>query len=304
VTFSAGLLTASLHCQPLTRPFSLLCCAGLLVFLDHDPFADQASLSRGVVQPFHEGQLAPMRGLLPKFLWRHSKADVKDELVIPRQADITLAIELGAEDRAAYRDAWARGSRQITKHMRDLVRKQRVWHEDPHTAGRVYQGPKGISQSGVMMSVLLALRQSCCHSLVAKDAGTVLGGQLLSAEHIAQQLVGQAEAAVERAKDQQEQASAEAALSHVLGRVEALKVIASPVGGEADAGAGEESETCTVCLEPFEWPVVTGCCHIFCRECVHEVIASKRAGGGLCPICRSIIRPKHLMEVWRTKPSP
>jgi len=67
---------------------------GLLVFLDHDPFADQTILNKAVVKPFFDGEDGYLRGFLPRFLWRHSKKDVAQELDIPPQKVLTLSINL------------------------------------------------------------------------------------------------------------------------------------------------------------------------------------------------------------------
>lgn len=173
---------------------------GLLVFLDHDPFADHNSLQRCVVKPYEMGEVFQMRGLLPKFLWRHEKKDVAHELEIPQQKNNTITIELSEDDRKDYHQAWQRGQRQVHRHLRELIRRKQAWDNDPHTAGRPYKGPKGVSTSGVVMSVMTALRQMCCHSLVAKDA-SVLGGQLLSADTIGAQLMAAAQAKVQRAQE-------------------------------------------------------------------------------------------------------
>jgi len=243
--------------------------------------------------------------------------------------DLTLSVSLNPEDRKSYRDIYRKGKRRIESHMRELVRRKRTWENDPHTAGRPYTGPKGISTGGVVMSVTSALRTTCCHALVAKDAGIVLGGKLLGVESITQQLISQAEANVASAKRSSAKDLARANLNHVLSRVESLQGIADTVGvrkateGQCGAtGEGEEAENCTVCLEAYdwplclsliltliltltligcleayEWPVVTGCCHIFCRECVNDVMSSKSASRGLCPICRARIKPAELMEM-------
>jgi len=47
-------------------------------------------------------------------------------------------------------------------------------------------------------------------------------------------------------------------------------------------GAGEE--VCCVCLEAIQDAVITGCKHLFCEECVRNLMSS---GHSKCPLCRS-----------------
>ena len=177
---SYSMLTMACHC-PASDPDSAEFC---LVSLQ-----DSTLLNKQIVQPFFEGDMAWIRGLLPKFLWRHSKKDVAHELEIPAQQDVTLNVTLSSADRKAYSDAYRAGKRQIERHMRELVRRKSEFDNDPHTAGRKYTGPAGIHTGGVVSGVMSGLRQICCHSLVAKDAGAVLGGNLRCADSVAAQLL-------------------------------------------------------------------------------------------------------------------
>ncbi|XP_054022731.1 helicase-like transcription factor [Dryobates pubescens] len=54
-------------------------------------------------------------------------------------------------------------------------------------------------------------------------------------------------------------------------------------------------EECAVCLESLTLPVITRCAHVFCKPCIFEVIRSEQPNAK-CPLCRSELRAKHLVE--------
>jgi SWI/SNF-related matrix-associated actin-dependent regulator of chromatin subfamily A3 len=59
------------------------------------------------------------------------------------------------------------------------------------------------------------------------------------------------------------------------------------------------NEKCCICFsEPADDPVSTPCCHVFCRECIEEVIDrnnSPSAAPTECPLCRAGISKKSLV---------
>ncbi|KAI0089494.1 SNF2 family N-terminal domain-containing protein [Irpex rosettiformis] len=61
-----------------------------------------------------------------------------------------------------------------------------------------------------------------------------------------------------------------------------------------DAPASEDDNVvCSICLDNYEDPVVTTCCHVFCRNCIVKVIESFQPTEGddtsrpRCPVCRA-----------------
>ena len=59
---------------------------GLMVFLDSDPFADRRALIQCLTGPYEgrkPGSFFDMAGFLSRFMWRHSKAHVEDQIRLP-----------------------------------------------------------------------------------------------------------------------------------------------------------------------------------------------------------------------------
>ena len=68
-------------------------------------------------------------------------------------------------------------------------------------------------------------------------------------------------------------------------------------GGGAAGGGGGEGAECVVCLDVYEDPVLTPCCHRFCRGCILGVIGTLSAA--MCPVCRIPVRKEELITVPR-----
>jgi len=54
----------------------------------------------------------------------------------------------------------------------------------------------------------------------------------------------------------------------------------------------ESQEECSVCLDQLSSPVVTACKHVFCGECIGQVIQTQ----GKCPLCRAALTQASLVE--------
>lgn len=55
---------------------------------------------------------------------------------------------------------------------------------------------------------------------------------------------------------------------------------------------------CAICLDPLLDPVITTCSHIFCKPCINAVIVQDK---DICPLCRSSISPRGLIEMPKEK---
>ncbi|XP_072263993.1 helicase-like transcription factor isoform X2 [Pyxicephalus adspersus] len=54
-------------------------------------------------------------------------------------------------------------------------------------------------------------------------------------------------------------------------------------------------EECSICLDSLNMPVITRCAHVFCKECICQVIYRKQPNAK-CPMCRGEVRLEHLLE--------
>jgi SNF2 family DNA or RNA helicase len=65
-----------------------------------------------------------------------------------------------------------------------------------------------------------------------------------------------------------------------------------------------KSGVCPICSEPHTAPRKTKCGHIFCRDCIENVIETERTEGSdtlNCPVCNKVHKLKEIMARQRTK---
>ena len=55
----------------------------------------------------------------------------------------------------------------------------------------------------------------------------------------------------------------------------------------------KELPPCTVCLEEIIDPIITNCCHVFCRGCITHIVQTLKN----CPICRKPLAEGDIMQV-------
>lgn len=59
--------------------------------------------------------------------------------------------------------------------------------------------------------------------------------------------------------------------------------------------ASGSDEECSVCLDSVQLPVITHCAHVYCRDCIAQVISNQQEQAR-CPLCRGQIRSSELVE--------
>ena len=65
-----------------------------------------------------------------------------------------------------------------------------------------------------------------------------------------------------------------------------------------------ESQTCSICLDTLEQPVMVGCTHVFCGTCLMDCIRLRRANANvpvMCPTCRTPIQLDKLVAIVKEK---
>ena len=55
-------------------------------------------------------------------------------------------------------------------------------------------------------------------------------------------------------------------------------------------------EECSVCLDSLVEPVITRCAHVFCQQCIMDVITSETSAPN-CPLCRAPVNENDLIKV-------
>ncbi|XP_066266289.1 helicase-like transcription factor [Branchiostoma lanceolatum] len=126
------------------------------------------------------------------------------------------------------------------------------------TVGRYFREGSVLTHYADVLAVLLRLRQLCCHpSLVAQAL----------------------------------QSLTDAVGSGTSG--ELREKLVSVLTAVLSSGGDEE---CCVCLDSLRLPVITHCAHVFCRECICNVIRNERPNAH-CPLCRGDIAAEQLVEV-------
>ena len=53
-------------------------------------------------------------------------------------------------------------------------------------------------------------------------------------------------------------------------------------------------DNCIICLSEFENPIITGCGHYFCKECITN---SVKFGSKNCPMCRKPLKNEEIYHV-------
>ena len=132
---------------------------GLLVFLDHDPFASESILRLQVLQPFNmqsQHGKRRMRGFLASIMWRHAKKHVQDQLNLPKLSKETCIIELGGMERTFYNALHRRTQNQIVNEL----------HNNPW---------RRLAMNKEIMALITELRQACSHPQIVRRAEGFLG---------------------------------------------------------------------------------------------------------------------------------
>ncbi len=55
-------------------------------------------------------------------------------------------------------------------------------------------------------------------------------------------------------------------------------------------------EECSVCLDSLVEPVITRCAHVFCQQCIMDVMTSDNLAPR-CPLCRAPLNENELIKV-------
>ncbi|XP_071949768.1 helicase-like transcription factor [Antedon mediterranea] len=227
----------------------------LTVFLKLEPFcSDQQWWKRVISRPIAEGNKAALgrvQALMRAIALRRTKTqkiDGKPLVELPERNVYVQSVELSEEERKVYETMAKEGRLAI---------------------GRYFRAGTLLHHYGDVLSILLRLRQLCCHPALCNRARAKAEIEALIAQ------------------------GAKEAESNVVVTDEAKKKLVEKLLNVLSQGGDEE---CCVCLDSLKLPVITACAHVFCRPCIEEVIRKDQEQAA-CPLCRADVKDKDLVEV-------
>ena len=97
---------------------------GLLVFLDHDPFADDVVLRSEVVRPYEARQVGSferLSGLLSRFMLHRTKATVQAQISMPGHSEELVQVALSASERGVYDEVFTSARNLLLKARIDIL---------------------------------------------------------------------------------------------------------------------------------------------------------------------------------------
>ena len=125
-----------------------------------------------------------------------------------------------------------------------------------------------------VFAIMMRLRQLCCHrELVPLQWGKINMDEI---EKFAAEVTA-ADAPPEEGAETDEN----------------MKKLAEQLRDMIKSGMSDE---CSICLSEFNHPVITPCAHVYCRNCITEVIDTTRPPPARCPLCRGDVTKGKLLE--------
>lgn len=170
---------------------------GLLVFLDHDPFASKSALDRVLLRPYlrrDPAAIVRMRAFVSSVVWRHSKKSVQTQFDLPPLEEQVLTAVLHTKERTLYDTTLKESHRKVESRMRKIVAKRNRHKRMDGT----YTGPKGLGFTVDVAAALEGVRKACNHpSLVRARRGGLINAEKMSVGDAFKQLHDRAKAGSE-----------------------------------------------------------------------------------------------------------
>ncbi len=240
----------------------------LLHWLDVQPYAEKRSLFKNQIENrVKVGDrlgLRRLQTLVQAICLRRTKSDKvngKPLVQLPEKKVIQRELDFSDDERAVYEAYQSKGREIIERYMRRGTLMNNYAH---------------------VFAVMMRLRQLCCHrELLPVQWGEVNMNEI-----------------VELAAQEQERAllMQQAAANANGVQPEAVddmnRRLAEQLRDMIKAGMTDD---CSICLSDVTSPVITKCSHIFCRECITQVIQQNRPPAP-CPLCRGNIFVQELLE--------
>lgn len=163
---------------------------GLLLFLTVHPYNTKLWWKRAVLDHLLFGNHKPLFNLTSKIMWRTMKADVEDQIGVPKQTEYLTFLTFSAVEQHFYKKEQSKCSERTQTQI------------EKHFAGRENITLSELSKSSLtsLLSPLLSLRQACCHPAVVRNSFLSLGKSCVTMEELLKKLMDNATLETEEAQ--------------------------------------------------------------------------------------------------------
>ena len=155
---------------------------GLLLFLGVQPYCKGLWWKRALYDHYINGDFVPLFNTIAQIMWRSCKADVIEEICIPKQTEITSWLQFSAVERHFYQQQFRRLS---TKTKTDI-----------QTRFPGLDSMKSIKLSDLsrhdfnyILHPLLQLRQACIHPAVVRNGYLSMEKKCVTMDQVLQKLI-------------------------------------------------------------------------------------------------------------------
>ncbi|XP_059159117.1 helicase-like transcription factor [Physella acuta] len=226
----------------------------LINFLQVKPFTEKKIWNEIIALPLVKRERTALRRvahLVKNLAMRRTKCQQlngKPLVSLPKREVYLEKITLTADERKEYEFLQSNGKNIV---------------------GNYYREGTLLDNYGAVLTILLRLRQMCCHPrLIPRSA---LKQRKLELDGSVQRDLTGAE------KEERQKL------------IDLLKTV-------LESGSDEE---CSICLESLKQPVITTCAHVYCKNCIEAVF--EKSQDPKCPMCRAMLDSSGLIGVSETK---
>ena len=154
---------------------------GLLVFLGVKPYDSKLWWYRALLDHHQHGDFVPLFNTLTQLVWRTCKADVIDQIQIPKQTEYTTWLRLNAIERHYYQKEFE----SISKTSESDLKKRFPDFESK----TIKLSDLTKSETTRFLNPLLQLRQACIHPVVVRNGIINFEKMCVTMEEVLQKLI-------------------------------------------------------------------------------------------------------------------
>jgi SNF2 family DNA or RNA helicase len=206
--------------------------------------------------------------LMPTFIIRHLKEDVKDNINLLGYKEIIEWVELTKSEKSIY------DSQKIEEtNNRHTVKFNRT-----------------------------KLQQICCHPLIAESFKKIVGNDPVSLENVQEKIIQHHNENIANYTKKIENLDKTNQAYHMLlasykSKITESKFVLSTLQKINEDIEFKEESNCIICYDIMDLPILTPCGHMFCNNCITTCLNIKPE----CPICKNHITRDKLVSI-KSKP--